>query len=118
MTAVMIATGSRRERKKEETKDRIVSAAIQIFSQRGIEEATVDEIASAADVGKGTIYNYFETKEEIVVAFLIDIERKVQGRVAKFASAAGPLKNVLAAFLEFQLKLKKPHCQFVRVFFA
>lgn len=120
MTAVILAieTKSRRERKKAQTKERIVSAAIQLFSERGIEEATVDEIASVADVGKGTIYNYFQTKEEIVVAFLIDIERKVQKRVAAFASAAGPLKKVLASFLEFQLKLKRPHYQFVRVFFA
>lgn len=113
-----IVTGSRRERRKAETKKRIISAAIQVLSERGIEEATVDEIASAADVGKGTIYNYFQTKEEIVVAFLIDIERKVQKRVPAFASAAGPLNVVLASFLEFQLKLKRPHYQFVRVFFA
>ncbi len=114
----MAGTESRRERKKLETRDRIISAAIKIFSQRGIEEATVDEIASAADVGKGTIYNYFQTKEEIVVAFFVDLEREIQKRVAGFASAKGPLQEVLVSFLEFQLKLKKPHYDFARVFFA
>lgn len=118
MVSIVPAMESRRERKKTETRERIISAAIRVFSERGIETATVDEIASAADVGKGTIYNYFQTKEEIVVAFLIQIERKVQKRVAAFSYAAGPLKSVLASFLEFQLKLKRPHYQFVRVFFA
>lgn len=117
VTNVLVAK-SRRERKKTETRERIISAAIRIFSERGIEGATVDEIASAADVGKGTIYNYFQTKEEIVIAFLIQIERKVQKRMTAFSSAPGPLKNLLASFLEFQLKLKRPHYQFVRVFFA
>ena len=77
MTAVTILGSSRRARKKAESRERILAAAIRIFSERGIEEATVDEIASAADVGKGTIYNYFQTKEEIVVAFLIGIEKQV-----------------------------------------
>jgi len=119
MTEVMEGfSQSRRERKKTETKDRIIAAAIPIFARGGIESATVDEIALAADVGKGTIYNYFQTKEEIVVAFLVEIEKKVQSRVARYANAPGTLKELLVAFLEFQLKLKKPHHEFVRVFFA
>jgi AcrR family transcriptional regulator len=114
----IVENPSRRERKKAETRDRIVSAAIQIFSERSVEDATVDEIASVADVGKGTIYNYFESKEEIVVAFLLTIEQKVQKRIHVYASAPGPLQDLLASFLQFQLKLKTPHHQFVRVFFS
>jgi len=109
---------SRRERKKAETRERIISAAIEIFSQAGIEHATVDDIAAAADVGKGTIYNYFQTKEEIVVAFLVGIEREVQMRATEFASVNGSLQRLLVSFLAFQLKLKEPHHEFVRVFFA
>lgn len=119
MTAVIsAASNSRRERKKAEARERIISAAIRIFSERNIAQATVDEIASAADVGKGTIYNYFQSKEEIVVAFLVGIERQVQKRVKHHASAHGSLQEILVSFLQFQLKLKSPHHQFVRVFFA
>jgi AcrR family transcriptional regulator len=109
---------SRRERKKAETRDRIVSAAIRIFSDRNVEDVTVDEIASAADIGKGTIYNYFQSKEEIVVAFLLTIEQKVQKRIQAYSSAPGPLQDLLVSFLQFQLKLKSPYHQFVRVFFS
>ncbi|MGH9583221.1 MAG: TetR/AcrR family transcriptional regulator, partial [Bryobacteraceae bacterium] len=114
----MSTAESRRERKKAGVRDRIISAAIGIFSERTIEQATVDEIAAAADVGKGTIYNYFQSKEDIVVAFLVGIERQVQGRVGRFASAKGSLQQILVSFLQFQLKLKRPHYQFVRVFLA
>ena len=44
----------------------IVAAAIRLFSEHGIEATTVDQIAAAADVGKGTIYNYFQTKSDFL----------------------------------------------------
>lgn len=89
-----------------------------MFSERSIDEVTVDEIAASADVGKGTIYNHFQSKEEIVVAFLAGIEQQVQSRVKRYASAPGSLQEILVSFLQFQLKLKSPHHPFVRVFFA
>jgi AcrR family transcriptional regulator len=109
---------SRRERKKLDTRDRIVSAALDAFSRRGIDGATIDEIALAADVGKGTVYNYFRTKEEIVVAFLLDIERDTQRKVSKLTTRRGSLESTLATFILHQFKLKEPHYAFVRVFLA
>lgn len=111
-------TISRRIRKKTETRERILTEAIRIFSQRGIEQATVDEIAAAADVGKGTIYNYFETKEDIVVAFLLDLEHELQEQVVRLITRRGSLESTLVSFLRFHFKLKEPHHPFVRVFLA
>jgi len=56
---------SRRERKKEETKERIVKAAFALFKQRGVEATTVEEICEKADVAKGTFFNYFPHKEAV-----------------------------------------------------
>jgi TetR/AcrR family transcriptional regulator, cholesterol catabolism regulator len=56
---------SRRERKKEETRERIFQAAMRLFKQKGFEATTVDEIAEKADVAKGTFFNYFPHKEAI-----------------------------------------------------
>jgi 16S rRNA (guanine966-N2)-methyltransferase len=50
----------------EATRARIIETAIRIFGKRGLAAPTVEEIAAEAEVGKGTIYNYFATKEEIV----------------------------------------------------
>lgn len=52
-----------REAKKRE----IVDAALEIFTTKGLHEATVEEIAKKANMGKGTFYHYFESKEEIVL---------------------------------------------------
>jgi AcrR family transcriptional regulator len=118
MTTVTSRPLPRRERKKAATRERIIATAIAMFSRRGIDGPTVDEIAEAADVGKGTIYNYFETKEHIVVAFMIDLERKIQVRALRLATSEGSLESILAAFLKFQFRLKAPYLEFVRVFLA
>src|SRR5262245_19283376 len=56
----------RRERKKEETRQRIVAAAIELFQRNGYEATTVDEISERADVAKGTFFNYYPRKEAIL----------------------------------------------------
>lgn len=56
-----ISTKKRRE---------ILDAAIKLFFEKGFDRTTVDEIASKANVGKGTIYLYFENKEHIFLAII------------------------------------------------
>ena len=59
---------SRRERKKIETRQRLMEAALRLFREHGYDDATVEQIAGAADVAKGTFFNYFETKDAILPA--------------------------------------------------
>jgi len=59
---------SRRERKKLETRQRLLEAALRLFQEQGYDDMTVEEIAEAADVAKGTFFNYFEAKELILPA--------------------------------------------------
>lgn len=56
---------TRRERKKEETKERILTAAFELFRKKGVEATTVEEISEKADVAKGTFFNYFPRKEAV-----------------------------------------------------
>lgn len=109
---------SRRERKKRDTRRRIVQTALRVFAERGFEDATVDEIAEAADVAKGTIYNYFPTKEAMLFELLVEVEAAVQRAVPRFAEAEGPLERILEEWLLYQFEQKRPHLAFVRVFMS
>jgi AcrR family transcriptional regulator len=61
-----------REKKKKKTRQAIMDAAIRLFSEKGFEKTSVDELAKEAGVGKSTIYGYFHTKNEIFLAFCED----------------------------------------------
>ena len=61
---------SRTERKKEETKNKILAVAVGLFNQHGLETVTMEQIAEVADIAKGTLYNYFPSKEAIINGFL------------------------------------------------
>lgn len=60
---------SRRERKKQETKEKIYHCAIELFLSSGFETTSIEQITQKADVGKGTFYNYFPTKEAVTLEY-------------------------------------------------
>ncbi|MFQ5750999.1 MAG: TetR/AcrR family transcriptional regulator, partial [bacterium] len=74
----------RKERERLARREEILNAARKVFSERGFEKATLDEIAVVAEYGKGTIYNYFKNKEEL---FSCIIEKGIN-RFQKFVEEA------------------------------
>jgi AcrR family transcriptional regulator len=95
-----------------------MSTAIELFSLRGLTAVTIDEIAAAADVGKGTIYNYFATKEEIVTAFMADLEVRLAPTISRFRPGKRSVHRALADYILLHFRLKEPFHAFVRVFLA
>src|SRR5580704_9137105 len=62
-------SSGRRERRTIETRERLFRAALDLFARKGFTETTVGDITEAADVGKGTFFNYFPSKDHILLAF-------------------------------------------------
>lgn len=58
----------RRQRRRAETRERIFRAALGLFGEDGFQATTVEDITEAADVGKGTFFNYFSNKEDVLSA--------------------------------------------------
>ena len=81
MLSASHSTSTRRERRSSELRQRLFSAAIQLFARKGYSETTVEDITNTADVGKGTFFNYFPSKEHILAAF-------GQMQIAKVQAAA------------------------------
>jgi AcrR family transcriptional regulator len=63
------APTNRRERQSLERRERLFRSALDLFTRKGFAETTVEDITNAADLGKGTFFNYFPSKEHILLAF-------------------------------------------------
>jgi AcrR family transcriptional regulator len=63
------STPGRRQRRGAEIRERLFRAALSLFADKGFAETTVEDITNAADVGKGTFFNYFPSKDHILLAF-------------------------------------------------
>ena len=55
-----------RERKKQQTRESIAAAALELFGRRGYHATTVADVAAAADVSERTVFTYFPTKEDLL----------------------------------------------------
>ena len=67
-----LSTLGRRERKKREIRRKIFRAAFDLFLEKGFDQTTVEQIADRADVGKGTVFNYFPRKTTLLAALAED----------------------------------------------
>jgi AcrR family transcriptional regulator len=76
-----------RERKKRQTREAITEAAMNLFALHGFDKVSVSDVAAAADVSKVTVFNYFATKEDLVLSAVTDRTempaRTVRGRAAQ-----------------------------------
>ncbi|MFZ6029004.1 MAG: TetR/AcrR family transcriptional regulator [Chloroflexota bacterium] len=66
----MAQASPRMARKKEETKQKIITAALGLFREQGFDATTMESIAEAVDIAKGTLYNYFPVKEAILDEYI------------------------------------------------
>ena len=103
---ITVADLSRRERKKKETKEKIYAHALKLFRTQGFGATSIEQITQQADVGKGTFYNYFPTKEAVVLEFsrrtcqdFIDL-----GRQNPCSGVRQRLENLLQAWIDFMVK--------------
>jgi AcrR family transcriptional regulator len=87
--------GGRRERRRLETRERIFRAALDLFAERGFMETTVEDITEAADVGKGTFFNYFPTKEHVLATYGAERVATVERALQEATKGGRPVMEVL-----------------------
>ena len=101
----MANTRNRRQQRTDRNRKRLLSAAMKVFSQKGYHKATLDEICKRANLGKGTVYQYFGSKKDLFLG-IVDSRLNELGRC--IADAVGGIEDDLkrlhvatSAYMEF-----------------
>jgi len=81
------------------TRSRLKEAALDVFSEKSVDAATVEEITKKADLGKGTLYQHFEDKEEIVVTLVEEAVEHLIERIRAYDSTPDTLEDMLEQLL-------------------
>jgi AcrR family transcriptional regulator len=84
----------RRARRRAETRARILRAALDLFARQGFFSTTVEQITEAADVGKGTFFNYFPSKEHVLAGFGEIQAAKVRAARAEARRRDAPMRQI------------------------
>jgi AcrR family transcriptional regulator len=108
----------KREKNKEETKERILNAALALFRERGLERTTTREISKRAGIADGTLFNYFKTKEDLALYFF---QKETDGLIQWFHTdkrlQKAPLAEKLFAIFHRQLEYIEPYEDFIGAVF-
>ena len=76
-----IAGETRRDRRKKRNRQALIDAGYRVIAEKGIDAATMNEIAAQADVGAGTAYNYFASKDDLAMSVLEEVMRRLAERI-------------------------------------
>jgi len=115
-----VGTTGRREREKAKRREDILQAARDVFFSDGIRQATIDDVAAHAEVSKGTVYLYFESKEAILAHLVLEGLDILSGHLE---AAYAPQKDLAAdervrRLSRAYLKFSKTQPQYFRLLMA
>lgn len=98
VSAVSMSEPPRRERKKRQTRDALVHAALKLFDAKGYEHTAIREITDAVDVSERTFFRYFASKEDLAVSFARDFSGFLVEELAVRPLEEEPLVALGSAF--------------------
>lgn len=87
-----------REKKKRQVEHKITHSALQLFEKKGYDAVSIDDIAETAEVSKSTFYNYFATKEAVLVKLSLNSVNNVKEAMSKAPSPDDPIEMIHLSF--------------------
>lgn len=87
------------QKRARRTRKKLKKAALDIFAEKSVDAATVEEITEKADVGKGTLYQHFDDKEEIVVTLVEEAVKHLIDRIRSYKTVPETLESMLEHLL-------------------
>lgn len=109
----------KRDLKKEQTKERILAAALALFREHGLDGTTTRKISQKARIAEGTLFNYFKSKEDLALYFF---QKETEDLIEWFHGDArlqkAPLAEKLFAIIHRQLEYIRPYEDFIGAVFC
>ena len=104
----------KREKNKEQTKARILEAALKLFREKGFDKTTTKEISKKARIAEGTLFNYFKTKEDLALYFLqTEAQHSMDWYAQEERLRNVPLPEKLFAVIQHYLDRMEPYQEFI-----
>ena len=98
--------------------EEILAAASRVFAKKGFEGASVDEIAEAAKLAKGTVYVYFRSKRALYAAALRRAAEELTGEIERDTGAASAIPAKIRALFAARLRFAEQHPDFAALYHA
>ncbi len=108
---------ARREREKRERIDTILDAALEVFSEKGFYNARMEDIAEKAALGKGTLYYYFRTKEELYLTLLKREESRLTETLVSSINPDTSIEDFIIQVVRFFIDYFSEHKEYISVLF-
>jgi AcrR family transcriptional regulator len=112
-----LGTTERKEREKEKRREDILKAAVQVFFKKGVDNATMDEIAAAAELSKATLYLYFTSKEEIYFFIHLEGHKKLFKMMESAVEKTTETREKIAIYIRTLIEFQKKHPDYFEAFF-
>lgn len=106
----------KRKESGEQRRTSILHAARAVFARNGYANTVVEDIALEAGIGKGTLYLYFPSKEQIYLAALLENARELDLESRRAMAAATTWQDALRAYITVRLNYFDAHQDFLRIY--
>jgi AcrR family transcriptional regulator len=102
-------TKSRTQRRSQRTRARLLKSALGLFASQGVDLTTIDAITAQADIGKGTFYRYFESKDELALELINAVLDQLCAKLNGIRDRVQDLDAALAAILDAHMAFFDSH---------
>ncbi len=110
-----MGTVARKEREKRRRREEILAAARGLFFEKGYQLTTVEEIAEAAEISKGTVYLYFASKDELYVSVILEGFEELERRLVSAVESGAPSQERIAAIFSIFIDHCLNHREYFRL---
>jgi AcrR family transcriptional regulator len=111
------AVETRFERRRRESRRRLLQAARELFAAQGLHETSISQIAARADLGLGTFYLHFDSKDEVLAAIVEDDLELLLSRIAEATAGTGSAAQRHRIGTRIYLEYAHAHCELFRILF-